>query len=279
MKIVSVMTSDASGGAEFAAIEMLQALRERGHQTAILSDLPGIGRDTEVEVHPISLGPKLSGRTWPSLALRWPLLARTLRRALRAQAPYDVLMLHYKKEQLLAPALPTSLRACTVWAEWGPVPVQMRSGPTRRAYLAAARKVPLVMAVSDGTRRSVAEVGVDPSKVVVVPNVLRTQEIEYTEEWTASGARTARDTARRVRGGMHLAFSSKEAQRRGRGSGTGARRPARAPDPRRRRGDRRAAACARCSSRRPRALHLNPRQGGPRRALSLRRVGVLPEPS
>ncbi|MGA8354945.1 MAG: glycosyltransferase family 4 protein [Solirubrobacteraceae bacterium] len=189
MKIVSVMTSDASGGAEFAAIEMLQALRERGHQTVILSDLPSIGRDTEVEVHPISLGPKLSGRTWPSLALQWPLLARGLRRALRAQAPYDVLLLHYKKEQLLAPTLPSSLRACTVWAEWGPVPVQMRSGPTRRAYLAAARRVPLVMAVSEGTKRSVAEVGVDPSKVVVVPNVLRTQEIEYTE----SGRRRVRE--------------------------------------------------------------------------------------
>jgi glycosyltransferase involved in cell wall biosynthesis len=39
----------------------------------------------------------------------------------------------------------------------------------------------LVMAVSEGTRRSVAEVGVG-GKLVVVPNVLRTDEIRYTEQ-------------------------------------------------------------------------------------------------
>jgi glycosyltransferase involved in cell wall biosynthesis len=38
------------------------------------------------------------------------------------------------------------------------------------------------MAVSEGTRRSVTDVGVDPAKVIVVPNVLRTDEIRYTEE-------------------------------------------------------------------------------------------------
>jgi glycosyltransferase involved in cell wall biosynthesis len=38
------------------------------------------------------------------------------------------------------------------------------------------------MAVSQGTRDSVSEVGVDPAKVVVVPNVLRTEEIRYTEQ-------------------------------------------------------------------------------------------------
>jgi glycosyltransferase involved in cell wall biosynthesis len=185
MKIVSVMTTDSSGGAEFAAVEMLEALRQRGHRTVMLTDMPGIGRDTEVEVQPIVIGPKLSTRSWSDLTLRSPLLLSRLRTALRAQAPYDVLLVHYKKEQLLARLLPSSLARTVVWAEWGPVPFPLRKGLPRRAYLAAAARVPLVMAVSEGTRRSVTDVGVDSQKVVVVPNVLRTDEIQYTEEGRA----------------------------------------------------------------------------------------------
>ena len=182
MKILSVMTTSSSGGAEFAAVEMLQALQQRGHETVLLSDLPGVGRDTDVRVVPIDLGPKLSLGTWISLALRWPLLVHRLRGALRAQAPYDVLIVHYKKEQLLARMLGARLRAALVWSEWGPVPFPLRKGIPRRAYLSAARQAALVMAVSEGTRRSVIETGVEAAKVVVVPNVLRTDDIHYTAE-------------------------------------------------------------------------------------------------
>lgn len=189
MKIVSVMTTDSSGGAEFAALEMLEALRARGNQTVMLTDQPGIGRDTGVEIRPIDIGPKLSTGSWPALAARWPQLLRRLRDALRAEAPYDILLVHYKKEQLLARMLPAELQRTVVWSEWGPVPFPLRKGLPRRAYLRAAETVPLVMAVSEGTKRSVTEVGVDPAKVVVVPNVLRTEEIRFTEE----GRRRVRD--------------------------------------------------------------------------------------
>jgi glycosyltransferase involved in cell wall biosynthesis len=181
LKIVSVMTTDSSGGAEFAAVEMLDALRRRGHETVMLSDMPGIGRDTKVTVVGIDIGPKLSTRTWARLALRWPLLLRRLARALEEQMPYDVLLVHYKKEQLMAGMLPKRLRATTVWAEWGPVPLPLRGGVPRLAYLAAGRRAALGMAVSEGTRRSVAEVGVG-MKLVVVANVLRTDEIRFTEQ-------------------------------------------------------------------------------------------------
>jgi glycosyltransferase involved in cell wall biosynthesis len=181
MKIISVMTTDSSGGAEFAALEMLAALRDRGHETVMLSDMEGIGRDTGVTVLPISLGPKLSTGSWLGLAARWPMLLARLRRALRAQAPYDVLMVHYKKEQLLVPFLPRDLRRTVVWSEWGPVPFPLRKGLPQRAYLAAGRRAPLVMAVSEGTRRSVTDVGIPQQKVIVVPNVLRTEEIRFTE--------------------------------------------------------------------------------------------------
>ena len=64
MKIVSVMTTTAEGGAEFAAMEMLWALEQRGHETAMLTDLPAIGRETGVSLRAVELGPKLSGRDW-----------------------------------------------------------------------------------------------------------------------------------------------------------------------------------------------------------------------
>jgi glycosyltransferase involved in cell wall biosynthesis len=185
MKIVSVMTTDSSGGAEFAAGEMLEALRQRGHETVILSDMPGIDRDTQVTLVPIDIGPKLSTHSWIGLALRWPLLVKRLRNALRAQAPYDVLMVHYKKEQLLARMLPRDLRRTVVWAEWGPVPFPLRRGIPRLAYLTAARQAALVMAISEGTHRSVTEVGVEQAKVVVVPNVLRTEEIRFSSQGRA----------------------------------------------------------------------------------------------
>ena len=94
-------------------------------------------------------------------------------------------MVHYKKEQLLALMLPAELRRTVVWAEWGPVPFPMRKGLPRRAYLAAAARAALVMAVSEGTRRSVTDVGVDRRQGEVVPNVLRTEEIRYTAEGRA----------------------------------------------------------------------------------------------
>ena len=50
MKIVSVMTTSSAGGAEFAAVEMLDALSARGHDVVLLSDMPGIERDTSVAI-------------------------------------------------------------------------------------------------------------------------------------------------------------------------------------------------------------------------------------
>jgi glycosyltransferase involved in cell wall biosynthesis len=189
MKIVSVMTTDSSGGAEFAALEMLEALRQRGNDTVMLTDMATIGRDTGVAIRPIDIGPKLSTGSWAPLLARWPQLLARLRTALRGEAPYDVLLVHYKKEQLMAQMLPVELRGTVVWSEWGPVPFPLRKGLPRRAYLRAAERVPLVMAVSEGTKRSVTEVGVDPAKVIVVPNVLRTEEIRFSEE----GRRRVRD--------------------------------------------------------------------------------------
>jgi glycosyltransferase involved in cell wall biosynthesis len=179
------MTTNSRGGAEFAAVEMLDALIDRGHETVMLTDQPLIGRDTRVTVRPLQIGPKLSKSSYVRLALLWPLYLRRLRSALEREWPYDVVLVHYKKEQLMARWLPARLRATLVWAEWGPVPFPLRKGLPRRTYLRAARDVDAIMAVSAGTKESVCAVGVPRQQVEVIPNVLRTGEISFTAKGRA----------------------------------------------------------------------------------------------
>jgi glycosyltransferase involved in cell wall biosynthesis len=185
MKVVSVMTTSSRGGAEFAAVEMLDALIDLGHETVMLTDQPLIGRDTRVTIHPIAIGPKLSKKSYLRLAMRWVYYLRRLDAALEREWPYDVLLVHYKKEQLMARWLPRRLRATLVWVEWGPVPFPLRRGLPRRMFLRAARDAKTIMAVSAGTKDSVCAVGVPAGKVEVVPNVLRTEEISFTADGRA----------------------------------------------------------------------------------------------
>jgi glycosyltransferase involved in cell wall biosynthesis len=175
------MTTAASGGAEFAAIEMLDALADRGHEVVMLSDRPDIGRQTQVVVEPISIGPKLSTSSWKSLLVLWIPYMRRLRQALGRQQPLDVLLVHYKKEQLMALLLPRAMRPILVWAEWGPVPFELRRGGPRLLYRLAARPAKLIMAVSESTKVSVQAVGIPGEKIIVVPNVVDVDSIRFTE--------------------------------------------------------------------------------------------------
>lgn len=174
------MTTHAAGGAEFAAVEMLDALAERGHEVVMLSNQRDIGRNTRVRVEPLAIGPKLSTRTVRTLGVHWIEYLFRLRRALARELPYDVLLVHYKKEQLMAAWLPRRMRSTLVWAEWGPVPYPLRRGLPRQAYVHASRRARFVMAVSAGTKRSVAEVGVEDDKIVVVPNAVDVDGIRFS---------------------------------------------------------------------------------------------------
>jgi glycosyltransferase involved in cell wall biosynthesis len=181
MKIVSVITSDGAGGGEFAAVNMLDALTKRGHETVLLTNQAQVAAGRQVGVRAIDLGQKLSGDSYRTLAARSPTILKRLRRDLKREWPYDVLVVHFKKEQLLAALLPRALRAKLLWAEWGPVPRQMLHGPARWAYLTAARRADLILAVSAGTRDSVCAVGVPPEQVHVIPNALPVPESYFSE--------------------------------------------------------------------------------------------------
>ncbi len=182
MKFVSVMTSESPGGGEFAAVNMLEALTKRGHGAVLLTNQPSIADGRDVRARRIDLGPKLSRSSYGHLVPRWPRLLNTLRHALEREAPYDVLVLHFKKEQLLGPLLPKRLRPLLIWAEWGPVPQQMSRGPGRWAYITAARRADLIFAVSAGTRDSLQSVGLPSQRIHIVPNALPLETAEFSAE-------------------------------------------------------------------------------------------------
>lgn len=178
-RIVSLQTSDERGGAEYANVDLLQALAARGHDVLLLTNIPDVASGTGVPVRTIALGPKLSRSSVARVVLGTPLALLRIALALYAERPVGVLFLHFKKEQLLCSLLPRRLTGAIVWAEWGPVPPPLRHGLPRRLYALAARRTRRIVAVSAGTRRTVVDAGVPAAKVDVVPNLVDVDAVEY----------------------------------------------------------------------------------------------------
>jgi glycosyltransferase involved in cell wall biosynthesis len=180
--VVSVQTTNEKGGGEYANVNLLDALARRGFRVKLLTNVPELAVGTAVPVREVDLGPKLSRRTIRSVARAFLPGTVRLARALREEAeeaPIDVLLLHYKKEQLMSMLLPRSSHRAVAWAEWGPVPFPLRAGPLRAAYVAASRRARLVIAVSESTRASLVEVGVNPRKIVVVPPLVDSGAVSF----------------------------------------------------------------------------------------------------
>ncbi len=177
--IVSIQTTTERGGAEYANVDLLAALVARGHDVTLLTNLPDLAADTDVPVRMIDLGPKLGRGSLARLLPRSPLILWRIARALRAERPVQVLLLHFKKEQLLCSLLPRRLTGEIVWAEWGPVPMQLRHGPARMLYALAARRAQRIIAISQGTKESIVQCGVPAEKVEVVPNLVDVESVGF----------------------------------------------------------------------------------------------------
>ncbi|MGO9558488.1 MAG: glycosyltransferase family 4 protein [Acidimicrobiales bacterium] len=148
----------------------------------LLTNVPDIATGTQVPVRELDLGPKLARRSVPRVVLATPLILLRLARALRAERPVDILLVHFKKEQLLCSLLSRRLTGEIVWAEWGPVPPAMRRGPARWLYALASRRARRVIVVSEGTRRTVVQAGVPARKVIVVPNLVDVEEVGFDKD-------------------------------------------------------------------------------------------------
>jgi glycosyltransferase involved in cell wall biosynthesis len=178
-RIVSIQTTNERGGAEYANVDLLDALAARDHDVVLLTNVPDIAAGTAVKVRTVDFGPKLARRSVTRLALTFPLVLLRLARALCAERPVDVVLLHFKKEQLLCSLLPRALTGRIVWAEWGPVPPPMRRGPGRVLYALAAHRAACIVAVSEGTRRTVVQTGIPVEKVIVVPNLVDVDTVDF----------------------------------------------------------------------------------------------------
>lgn len=177
-RIVSIQTTNERGGAEFANVDLLDGLAERGHDVLLVTNAPDLAAGTRVAVREIDLGPKLARRSAVRLALRAPLILSRLIRMLRAERPLGAVLASFKKEQLLISLLPKWLTGRIVWAEWGPVPAQMSRGPGRLAYALAARRAHRVLSVSKGTADTVVGAGVPREKVIVLPDLVNLHKVE-----------------------------------------------------------------------------------------------------
>lgn len=184
MHVVSIQTSNERGGGEYANVDLLDGLAGRGWRVKLVTNLPELADGTAVPVRQIDLGPKLSADTARSTAVRFPLYLQRVRAALAAEAaeaPIDAILLHYKKEQLMTRMLGTYAER-VVWAEWGPLPFPFRTGFPQRAYALNARRVSHVICISENTRRTVIDGGVDEARSSVIPNLVDTATLDFVPE-------------------------------------------------------------------------------------------------
>ena len=195
-RIVSIQTTSERGGAEYANVDVLEALRRRGHDVRLVTNLPDLADGTGVTVRAVELGPKLSRRNAWRVVLETPRALWRLARVLSEARPVDVTLVHFKKEQILIALLPERLTGRIVWAEWGPVPPALRHGIPRLIYALAGRRAVAVMAVSAGTKGTVVDAGVTAGKVTVVPNLVEVHDVKFDATaraalragWSASDA-------------------------------------------------------------------------------------------
>ncbi len=169
LRVAAVMTTGERGGGEYATVDLLDLFARLGATATLATNLPDLAAGAAVDVRPVDLGPKLGRASAARRAARAPALALRLRRAVAALAPLDLLLLPYKKEQLLGSLLPRRGRPAIAWLEWGPIPRPMRAGAGAVLLRAAGRGAGAVLAVSESTAASLREAGLPPAKVHVVP--------------------------------------------------------------------------------------------------------------
>ena len=182
-RIVSIQTTNERGGAEYANVDLLEALRQRGHDVLLVTNVPDIAAKTQVPVEAIDLGPKLNRSSIVRTALAAPRTLWRMARALRAARPVGVTFLHFKKEQLLCALLPPQLTGAHRVGRVGAgaaEPAQRPAAPAVRARGAARARDHGRLGGDEADASSAT--GVPADKVVVVPNLVDVDEVSFDPE-------------------------------------------------------------------------------------------------
>ena len=165
-----------------------------------------------MSVRPIDLGPKLSRATTKESSCgsrRLPAAAvgaspgaavRRSPRALQEGAASDL-------------CLSACVEADLCLGRVGPVTQEFRSGAPNALYRAAGRRADVVLAISNGTRESLAAAGLPSDKIAVLPNAVRVDE-SGSMPLDARASAPARHPGGCVRRRLRLAIPSQEAKRR-----------------------------------------------------------------
>jgi glycosyltransferase involved in cell wall biosynthesis len=178
MRILFIMISSyspLSGGAEKYMIELAGGLAARGHGVFALCshDLQCYFEAVGVTAESIDIGPKLAKRNAVQL-LALPWMVAVLRRRIRkllGKRPFDVIHVHFKKEQILAGILGRQLNIPVVWTEHAPLhSLILDHWLPLKIYNWAASGVKTVITVGDTVRDSLIAAGLPPEKIVRIYN-------------------------------------------------------------------------------------------------------------
>jgi len=179
MRILFLCNSGYWGGAERYVHAVANALGGRGHVVfaAVPPNSPlytALAAGPTVTPLPLDLGPKLAIRSAIDFTWRWPVYARTLRRALgewQRQVGFDLLHVQFKKEQLLATRTARRLGMRVVWTEHGPLPPPLvRFWPALRLYRRSAGDASAIVCISTAVERDLARHGLARSTLHVCRN-------------------------------------------------------------------------------------------------------------
>ena len=184
-RIIWILNTDTVGGAEKFVIESIGFFpQEKGKLTIaakphLLSLIPD---NVPVEKRIFDIGPKLGRKTILDLIIGWRFYQKRIKRLL--EEGFDIVILQYKKEQLLASLPAFSLGVPVIWVEHAPPPAAFVKNPfAMMLYRKAASRAKRVITFSDRSRRRFIALGLSRGKISLASVGVALHPIERKERF------------------------------------------------------------------------------------------------
>src|SRR3954454_10974516 len=169
--VLVVDSWQAFGGGERYVLRLVDGLRSRGFRFTVAGADPRfLAAAAHAGARIIRMPLVMRQRSTLQIlaqVLMWPALLIQYARLVRGAPDISEVHITTLEEQILATALFARLGRRVTWSVHGPIGV--RHNPLQRVlYLAAARRVSRIIAVSSGAKATLVDVGIDPQCVEVV---------------------------------------------------------------------------------------------------------------